>query len=148
MQISSILTQEQVLPAFQAASKKQALQDLSMRAARISGLPSRQIFDVLLERERLGTTGVGFGAAIPHGRFTAINNIVGLFVQLEEPIDWGSTDDQPVDLIFLLLVPDDAAADHLQALACASAILRDKDRQRALRGADGGAALYRCLIAD
>lgn len=147
MHISSILTQEQVLPAFQAASKKQALQDLSMRAARISGLPSRQIFDVLLEREKLGTTGVGFGAAIPHGRFKAINDIVGLFAQLEEPIDWGSTDDQPVDLIFLLLVPDDAAADHLQALACASAILRDKGRQQALRGADGGAALYRCLIA-
>ena len=140
MEISDLLlSPDRVIVAMRAPSKKQALQELAHRAAEITGLHERSIFDVLLERERLGTTGVGKGIAIPHGKLGGLEHLYGLFVRLDQPIDFEAIDDQPVDLIFLLLAPESAGADHLKALARVSRLLRDPaicDKLRKARDAD------------
>jgi PTS system nitrogen regulatory IIA component len=105
------------------------------------------IFEVLLERERLATTGIGSGTAIPHGRLADLPRLYGLFARLEKPIPFEAIDDQPVDLIFLLLTPDNAGADHLKALARISRLLRDKAICDKLRGTDRADALY-ALLTD
>ena len=145
MEIDELLTSDSVIPRLRATSKKQALQELSKRAAEVSGLYERQIFDVLLERERLGTTGVGNGIAIPHGKLPGLSRLYGLFARLEHPVDFDSIDEQPVDLIFLLLAPEAAGADHLKALARVSRLLRDRTICEKLRGADNPDALYALL---
>jgi PTS system nitrogen regulatory IIA component len=116
MDIVDLLTPDRVIPHLRSTCKKQALQDLAKKAAEMTGVEERTIFDTLLERERLGTTGVGEGIAIPHGRLPQIDRVHGVFARLDEPIDFESIDDQPVDLIFLLLAPEDAGADHLKAV--------------------------------
>jgi len=142
MEISDLVSPDAVLPRLKATSKKQALNELSVLAAAKTGLNEREIFDVLLERERLGTTGVGQGVAIPHGRFAALDRIYGFFARLDQPVDYDSVDDRPVDLLFMLMAPEDAGADHLKALARVSRLLRDKETCDKLRGADSGDALY------
>ena len=117
MQLSDIITSDSVLPALKAASKKQLLQEVSNHAAKLSGLDGRQIFETLLQREKLGSTGLGQGIAIPHGKFAKLDRVHGLFARLPEPVDFEAIDDQPVDLVFLLLAPESAGADHLKALA-------------------------------
>jgi PTS system nitrogen regulatory IIA component len=148
MQIADLLTPESVIPALRATSKKQALQELARRAAEVTGLNERAVFDVLLERERLGTTGVGRGIAIPHGKLTGIGRIYGMFARLEQAIDFEAIDDQPVDLIFLLLAPQSAGADHLKALARVSRLLRDNAVCDKLRTARGGDAIYALLTSE
>jgi nitrogen PTS system EIIA component len=145
MEIDELLTPDSVIPRLRATSKKQALQELAKRAAEVTGLPERAIFDVLLERERLGTTGVGNGIAIPHGKLPGLSRLYGLFARLEHPVDFDSIDEQPVDLIFLLLAPEAAGADHLKALARVSRLLRDRVICEKLRGADHPYALYALL---
>ncbi len=145
MEISDLLTTESVVPNLRVTSKKQALQELAKRASEISGMHERAIFDVLLERERLGTTGVGNGIAIPHGKLPNLDKLYGLFARLENPIDFDSIDEQPVDLIFLLLATESAGADHLKALARVSRLLRDKNGCEKLRGTDSAEALYAVL---
>jgi len=145
MEIDELLTPDSVIPRLRATSKKQALQELSKRAAEVSGLPERLIFDVLLERERLGTTGVGYGIAIPHGKLPGLSRLYGLFARLEHPVDFDSIDEQPVDLIFLLLAPEAAGADHLKALARVARLLRDPDVARKLRESRDADALYSVL---
>ena len=98
-----------------------------------------------MERERLGSTGVGHGVAIPHGRFSELDQICGIFVKLDKPVNYDSIDDQPVDLIFLLLVPEEAGADHLKALAKVSRIFRDQGTCDKLRGADNSDAIFAIL---
>ncbi len=142
MEIVDLLVPEGVAANLKSKSKKQALQELSGLAAKITGVHERKIFDVLLERERLGTTGVGHGIAIPHGRLSELDGIYGLFARLEQPIDFESIDDQPVDLIFLLLAPESAGADHLKALARISRLLRDGNTCEKLRGTDDREALF------
>ena len=116
MEINDLLVPEGVVADLKTTSKKQALQDLAKRAAEVSGLHVRAIFDVLMERERLGTTGVGNGIAIPHGKLPNLDRLHGLFARLENPIDFQAIDERPVDLIFVLLAPEAAGADHLKAL--------------------------------
>ena len=145
MEIAELITPEGVVPNLRATSKKQALQELARRASEITGLAERAIFDVLVERERLGTTGVGNGIAIPHGKLASLTRIYGLFARLEKPIDFDSIDEQPVDLIFLLLAPESAGADHLKALARISRLLRDKAVCEKLRGTDSAEGLYALL---
>jgi PTS system nitrogen regulatory IIA component len=145
MEITDLISPAAVIPNLRATSKKQALQDLAKRAAEITGQQERAIFDVLLERERLGTTGVGNGIAIPHGKMSALDKLHGLFARLERPIHFESIDEQPVDLIFLLLAPESAGADHLKALARVSRLLRDKGVCEKLRGTDNAEALYALL---
>jgi PTS system nitrogen regulatory IIA component len=145
MDILNLLSPEGVIPKLHATSKKQALQELAKYAAALTGLHERTIFDVLLERERLGTTGVGNGIAIPHGKLPGIDRLYGLFARLETPIDFDAIDEQPVDLIFMLLAPENAGADHLKALARVSRLLRDRSTCEKLRGSDRADALYALL---
>jgi PTS system nitrogen regulatory IIA component len=147
MEIADLITLEGVVPNLKVASKKQALQELGKRAAEITGLPERAIFEVLVERERLGTTGVGNGIAIPHGKLPQLTRLHGLFARLENPINFEAIDEQPVDLIFLLLAPEQAGADHLKALARVSRLLRDRGICEKLRGSDTAEALY-ALLTD
>jgi PTS system nitrogen regulatory IIA component len=148
MDIVDILDPRGVVPSLRAANKKQALQEIARRAAEISGQSERAIFDVLIERERLGTTGVGAGIAIPHGKLPGLPRLYGLFARLETPIDFESIDGQPVDLIFLLLAPGGAGADHLKALARVSRLLRDRSVCEKLRGSDNPEALYALLTEN
>lgn len=146
MEISDLVTQSAVIAALKASSKKQALQELARRAAELTGEHERAIFDVLLERERLGTTGVGDGVAIPHGKLPNLKKLVGMFARLERPIDFEAIDEQPVDLIFLLLAPGTAGADHLKALARVSRLLRDRQMREKLRGSETPEAIYALLV--
>jgi PTS system nitrogen regulatory IIA component len=145
MEIADLITPQSVVARLRATSKKQILQELAKRASETTGLPERTIFDVLLERERLGTTGVGDGIAIPHGKLPELRRLHGLFARLETPVDFDAVDDQPVDLIFLLLAPETAGADHLKALARVSRLLRDRSTCEKLRGADKADAIYALL---
>ncbi|OIR08037.1 nitrogen regulatory protein [mine drainage metagenome] len=147
MEIIDLISPESVVPNLRATSKKQALQELARRAADLIGLPERTVFDVLLDRERLGTTGVGNGIAIPHGKLPNLERLHGLFARLEKPINFDSIDEQPVDLIFLLLAPESAGADHLKALARVSRLLRDKAVCEKLRGTETAEGLY-ALLTD
>ena len=145
MEINELISAESVIPNLRASSKKQALQDLARRAGDITGLHERAIFDVLMERERLGTTGVGNGIAIPHGKMANLDRLYGLFARLERSVDFQSIDEQPVDLIFLLLAPESAGADHLKALARVSRLLRDGSVCEKLRGTNDAEALFALL---
>ncbi|MGB0695095.1 MAG: PTS IIA-like nitrogen regulatory protein PtsN [Rhodospirillaceae bacterium] len=145
MEISDLIGPGDVVPALRVTSKKQVLQEIARKAAARSGHPERAIFDVLLERERLGSTGVGNGIAIPHGKMASLESLCGLFIRLDAPVDFDSIDDEPVDLIFLLLAPENAGADHLKALARVSRLLRDRGICEKLRGTDTAEALYALL---
>ncbi|MDX1424321.1 MAG: PTS IIA-like nitrogen regulatory protein PtsN [Kiloniellales bacterium] len=145
MEISDLISLEGIVANLRATSKKQALQDLARRAADVTGEPERAIFEVLIERERLGTTGVGNGIAIPHGKLPGLDKLYGLFARLETPIDFDAIDEQPVDLICLLLAPESAGADHLKALARVSRLLRDRTICEKLRGSDSAEAIYALL---
>jgi PTS system nitrogen regulatory IIA component len=123
-----------VIAGLKASSKKQALMDLSRKAAELTGLHERTIFDVVMERERLGSTGIGRGIAIPHGKLPNLQKVHIVFARADRPIDFDSVDGQPVDLIVLLLAPDNAGADHLKALARISRMLRDEALCEKLRG--------------
>jgi len=140
-----LITPQAILANLKAGSKKQALQDMARRAAELTGQHERAVFDVLLERERLGTTGVGHGIAIPHGKLPGLERVHGVFARLERPIDFDAIDEQPVDLIFLLLAPEHAGADHLKALARVSRLLRDQGMCEKLRGSDNADAIYALL---
>ena len=145
MEIEDLITPESVIARLRATSKKHVLQELAKRAAETTGLPERAIFDVLLERERLGTTGVGDGIAIPHGKLPELHRLHGLFARLDTAVDFDAVDDQPVDLIFLLLAPEGAGADHLKALARIARLLRDVDVAKKLRASRDAQAIYSVL---
>jgi PTS system nitrogen regulatory IIA component len=145
MDLSDLITPYGVVPVLKAGNKKQALQLLAERAADLTGLNTLDIFNTLIQRERLGSTGVGAGIAIPHGKLPHLRHTVGLFARLEEPIDFESIDDEPVDIIFLLLAPENAGADHLKALARISRLLREPRSVEKLRGCRERAALYAVL---
>jgi len=145
MPLNEILTPDAVIASLRVNSKKQALQELSERAAIVSGLPAREIFDVLLQRERLGSTGVGDGIAIPHGKLPKCPRIFGIFARLERPVDFEALDGLPVDLIFLLMAPENAGADHLKALALIARALRSPGLAAKLRATRDPSALFALL---
>ncbi|SDU45940.1 PTS IIA-like nitrogen regulatory protein PtsN [Stappia sp. ES.058] len=145
MDLSDLISPQAVVPSLKVNSKKQALQELAAKAATVTGLPERDIFDTLLQRERLGSTGVGNGIAIPHGKLVALDRLVGLFARLDRPIDFDALDDQPVDLVFVLLAPEGAGADHLKALARIARRMRDAGTVAKLRASDDASALYTLL---
>jgi PTS system nitrogen regulatory IIA component len=145
MDIAELISSEDIVPSLRVGSKKQALQELSRRAAELTGQPERAIFEVLIQRERLGTTGVGQGIAIPHGKLPELDRLYALFARLETPVDFDAIDEQPVDLICLLLAPETAGADHLKALAQVSRLLRNKAICEKIRGSDGPDAIYALL---
>ena len=145
MDINDLLSPDGVIAGLKATSKKQALQELAARASRLTGLAERVVFDTLLERERLGSTGVGNGIAIPHGRLPGLTRLHGLFALADMPVEFDAIDDVPVDLIFVLLAPEGAGADHLKALARVSRLLRDRLMCEKLRATDDPDALYALL---
>ena len=145
MDIGDLISREAVIPSLKAKTKKQALLDLSQRAAELTGLTAQGIFEALLQRERLGSTGIGRGIAIPHCRLPAITRIVGLCARLPVAIDFEAQDGEPVDLIFLLLAPEAAGADHLKALARISRLMREPLIVEKLRRSNDKAALYSIL---
>ena len=145
MSLADLLRQDAVIPTLKINSKKQLLQELSAKAAQVTGLSEREIFDVILQRERLGSTGVGNGIAIPHGKLNSVNQIVGVFARLAAPVDFEALDDQPVDLVFLLLAPEGSGADHLKALSRIARVLRDGDMVAKLRKTDSASAIYAFL---
>lgn len=126
MALADLIGQNSVLPALKANSKKQLLQELAAKASEVTGLSEREVFDVILQRERLGSTGVGNGIAIPHGKLATLDHIVGVFARLDHPVDFEALDDQPVDLVFLLLAPEAPAPTtsrrcHGSPASCATA---------------------------
>ena len=147
MDVVELLNTQCIVANLKVSSKKQALQELAKRAARLTGQAERMIFDVLVERERLGTTGVGHGIAIPHGKLAELDRLYALFARLETPIDFDAIDEQPVDLICVLLAPETAGADHLKALARVSRLLRDRAICEKLRGAETAEAIH-ALITE
>ena len=145
--IADFLTPERVILDVKPCSKRQVLKELAGRAAKATDLDCQRIFDVLSERERLGTTGIGGGIAIPHAKLPELDHVVGLFCRLDVPTDFYSVDDQPVDLIFLILAPDAGGADHLKALARVARLLREEGVCLRLRRLDDPEAVYRLLVA-
>ncbi len=147
MELSSLLTPTSVVGNLRATCKKQALQELARTAAMITGKPERVIFDTILDRERLGTTGVGNGIAIPHGKVPGLTSMTGVFARLDRAVDFDAIDEAPVDLFFLLLAPEGSVAEHLRALAKVSRVLRDKRLCEKLRSTPKAEALY-ALLAE
>src|SRR5258708_28843503 len=145
MDLADLIAPEGVYPSLKAKTKKQALQDVAQKASALTGSDARDIFDALLQREHLGSTGVGRGIAIPHGRLPALKRIITVFARLDEPIDFEALDNEPVDLIFLLLAPEHAGTDHLKALARISRLLREPSTIPRLRNYRDRAALYSVL---
>jgi PTS system nitrogen regulatory IIA component len=135
-----------VLASVKASGKKALLAELAGRAATVFKFDERRLFDRLLERERLGSTGIGGGIAIPHGRLPGIAKPCGLFARLAHPVDFDSIDERPVDLVFLLVAPEGAGADHLKALARVSRLLRDRALVDKLRATESADALYALLV--
>jgi PTS system nitrogen regulatory IIA component len=147
MDLSDLIRPEAILASLKANSKKQAIQAVAEKAAAMTGVEEREILETLLQRERLGSTGVGGGIAIPHGKLAKLDRIFGLFARVAKPIDFEALDDQPVDLIFLLLAPETAGADHLKALARIARHLREPGIAGKLRASTDTAALYAVLTA-
>ena len=145
MELGDLIMPEAVIPTFAARNKKQVLQDLAEHAATLTQLGARDIFETLLQRERLGSTAVGRGIAIPHGQIAGLERIVGVFARLQPPIDFEAPDEEPVDLVFLLLAPEHAGADHLKALARVSRLVRAPHASERLRAAHDGAAIHAIL---
>lgn len=148
MQIGLILDRGAIAPRVTASSKRQALAVIAEVAARNQKLDAGQLFEALMEREQAGSTGVGHGVAVPHARVEGLDRLAGVFVRLEQPIAFDAVDDQPVDLLFALLAPKDAGADHLRALARVSRLLRQGDVRERLRQARTVDAIHALLVQD
>jgi len=146
--LSEIITIEAVESGLAAANKKALFQHMAAVGARLTGLPAKNILASLNEREKIGSTGFGGGAAIPHGKVDGLERVFGYFVRLSAPIDFHAVDGLPVDLVFMLLSPPDAGVDHLKALASISRTCRDRQVLAKLRGARSKDALFALLAAE
>jgi PTS system nitrogen regulatory IIA component len=145
MDLGDLIKPEGVVAALPAKSKKQALQELAHKAAAVTGLDQRKILEVLMQREKLGSTGFGRGIAIPHGKLPELKRVVTIFARLETPVAFDAPDNEPVDLIFLLLAPEHAGADHLKALSRLARLLRDPQAIEKLRASRDRATLFAVL---
>jgi PTS system nitrogen regulatory IIA component len=145
MELADLLSQRGILPSLKAKTKKQALAELAELGSAVAGLPVRDILDGLMQRERLGSTGLGGGIAIPHAKFRELDRIHCLFGRLDEPIEFEALDNEPVDLIFVLLAPEHASGDHLKALARISRLLREPKALDRLRSARDRTGLHAIL---
>jgi PTS system nitrogen regulatory IIA component len=143
--LSEILTAQAIDAGLTAANKKALFQQLAMAASRLTGLPAKGIAASLSQREKIGSTGFGGGTAIPHGKVEGLPHVFGYFARLSQPIDFHAVDGMPVDLVFLLLSPPDAGAEHLKALASVSRTFRDRQILAKLRGARSKDALFALL---
>src|SRR5213076_2004310 len=145
MPLTDLVAPNAIIPALKVNGKKQALQEIAAKAAALTGQSDKAILEILLQREKLGSTGVGNGVAIPHGKLPKLGKVFGLFARLERAVDFEALDGQPVDLVFLLLAPEGAGADHLKALARIARLLRDQDVAKKLRASRDAQAIYSVL---
>jgi PTS system nitrogen regulatory IIA component len=145
MPLNNLVAHNAIIPALKVTGKKQVLQELAARAAELTGQNERAIYEILLQREKLGSTAVGNGIAIPHGKLAQLDRLFGLFARLDRAIEFEALDGQPVDLIFLLLAPESAGADHLKALARVARLLRDTEIANKLRESRDVDAIYAVL---
>ena len=145
MPLNDLVAPNAVMPALKVNNKKQAIAELAAKAAVLTGQSERDILEILLQREKLGSTGVGNGVAIPHGKLPKLGKLFGLFAHLDRAIDFEALDNQPVDLVFLLLAPEGAGADHLKALARVARLLRDPEVVNKLRESRDAEAIYAVL---
>lgn len=143
----TLFTPDAVIPALRVTSKKQLFQEIAAQAAQAYGVEARTVFDALLEREKLGSTGMDRGVAIPHARLAGADRIMCIFVRLETPVDFDSADGAGVDLVFALLAPEEAGTEHLRALAKVSRLLRDEATCAKLRHSTDAVALH-ALITE
>ncbi|MDF1770206.1 PTS IIA-like nitrogen regulatory protein PtsN [Maricaulis sp.] len=148
MALSDLIPNAGVSIDLGASSRKQALQAMSELAADLTGQAARTIYDAVLQRERLGSTGVGQGVAIPHARLSGMDEVVGVFARLRTPVDFESIDGRPADLVFMLLAPENAGAEHLKALARVSRLLRREDVRQRLRAAPNSDAVHAVLAGE
>jgi len=147
MPLNDLVAQQSIVPSLRVGSKKQALHELAVRAAALCGRNDREIFEVLMQRERLGSTGIGNGIAIPHGKLAKLEQLFGVFARLEKPINFDALDGEPVDLVFVLLAPEAAGADHLKALARIARLLRDPQVAEKLRTVGDSDQMFGVLTA-
>ncbi len=145
MELADILSGESVIVCSGLTTKAEVLRQLADRAAKVTGCDAGQIFEALSDREALGSTGLGNGIAIPHGKLAGLNGVTAVFAKLDQAIDFEAVDDQPVDLMMMLLAPVGAGADHLKALARVARLLRNEGTVEALRRAPNADALYAIL---
>ena len=143
--LSALLSLESIDAGMSVPNKKGLFQLLATAASRHTGIPAKTIVAALGEREKLGSTGFGAGIAIPHGKIEGLDRVYGYFARLTQPIDFLAVDGLPVDLVFLILSPPDAGADHLKALAGVSRCLRDRNTVAKLRGARSRDAIFALL---
>ncbi len=148
MDLSDLIAPEGIITSLKAGTKKQVIESLSEHAAHLTGLEQSLILESLMQRESLGSTGLGGGIAIPHSKLTGLDKVVCLFARMAKPIEFEALDEEPVDLIFVLLAPETAGADHLKALARISRILRDNNTVQRLRGSNDKTALYAMLTEN
>lgn len=148
MELEDLVAREAIFAPLQAGSKKQVLQELAGMAARHLDREPREIYEALLQRERLGSTGFGQGVAIPHVKLRKLDRAVCLFARLESPVEFEALDGEPVDLIFLLLSPEHASGDHLKALARISRLVREPRTLEHLRSARGADAIFAVITSD
>ena len=145
MELADLVPPKAILSSIKAKGAKQALNEIGRRAEEVYGLNARVVTDGLMAREKLGPTAMGAGVAIPHARIPGLDRIVGLFARLDKPVDFEAADGQGVDLLFVLLAPDEAGADHLRALARVSRVMRVEQTRQKLRTSDGAEALHALL---
>jgi len=147
MPLSDLLASKAVVSALKASDKKEAIQGLAARLGTLIRRDANEIFEVLLQRERLGSTGIGGGVAIPHGKLPKLDKLVGVFARLAKPINFDALDGEPVDLVFVLLAPEAAGADHLKALARIARLLRDPEVAEKLRTVVDSDQMFAVLTA-
>ena len=145
MELQDLLPVEAVLPSVKATGQKQVLQEIGRKAEVVYGVDCRTVADGLMARERLGSTAMGHGVAIPHTRLDGLDRIVAIFARLDKPVDFDAADEQGVDLMIVLLAPEDAGADHLRALARVSRLMRNETMRQKLRATDDPVALHGLL---
>jgi PTS system nitrogen regulatory IIA component len=145
MELADILAEESVLFCTDIKTKRDVLERLANEASKRSGHPAADIFEALNDRESLGSTGLGNGIAVPHGKFAGLKSVIAVFIKLDVPVDFESVDDRQVDLVMMLLAPMGAGADHLKALARVARVLRTDSVAESLRRSDDPARLYAIL---
>lgn len=145
MDLVQLISPDRVIFGLRAADKAQLLQELARRAGEYLNIPQKTILDGLVTREKLGSTGLGQGFALPHARIEGVKTLFGMFAKLQRPIAFDAIDENPVDFVFLLLIPLESEADHVAALAAISRRMRDPACAARLRKVDNAAALYALL---
>ena len=146
MDFQTLIEPDAIMPALKATSKRQVLQEMAAKAAAIVDRPEREILETILQREKLGSTGVGNGIAIPHGKLAGVDRIPGLLARLSKPVDFDALDDQPVDLVFMLLAPEGSGADHLKALSKVARLLRNPQTVTEIRSLQDPGSIYAAML--